>query len=219
MAKKRSLLFRNGQTVVFIGDSITDCGRRDSAFPFGDGYVRMVIDLIAARYPDRRIEYFNHGIGGDTSTGLRNRWGDDVLVHKPDWVSVMIGINDLHQTLLNPNESGRVPPDLYARAYEDFLTRTRKDTTAGIVLMDPFYISTESDPAGARTKVLALLRRYVAVVRKMARQFDAIHVPLHDIFQRQLRYRAPDAFCPEPVHPNDAGHRVIAEAFLSAVGW
>lgn len=41
--------FQDGQTVVFIGDSITDCGRRDSQHPFGNGYVRQTIDPVLGR--------------------------------------------------------------------------------------------------------------------------------------------------------------------------
>ena len=48
-----TFLLRHGQTLVFIGDSITDCGRRDHAFPFGGGYIRFAIDLITARHPGR----------------------------------------------------------------------------------------------------------------------------------------------------------------------
>ena len=105
-----SFLIQDGQTVVFIGDSITDIGRRDVAVPFGNGYVKMVIDLITAKYPERKITFFNRGIGGDTAPGLRDRWADDVLVHNPDWVSVLIRINDLHRSL-DTHPDIPVPPD------------------------------------------------------------------------------------------------------------
>jgi len=92
-------LFKDGQTVVFIGDSITDCGRRGPDAPYGNGYVKLAVDLITAKYPERRITFLNEGIGGNTVEDLRNRWHDDVLRHRPDWVSVMVGINDLHRVL------------------------------------------------------------------------------------------------------------------------
>ena len=107
-ATSDTFLVKDGQTLVFIGDSITDCGRRDQAFPFGSGYVRFAIDLITARYPDRDITYHNRGIGGDVSTGLLRRWDDDVLVHEPDCVSVMIGINETIAAQ-NPMGAGFLP--------------------------------------------------------------------------------------------------------------
>jgi len=213
-----AFLIQDGQTVVFIGDSITDVGRRDTAFPFGAGYVKMSIDLITAKYPERAIKFFNYGIGGDTALGLRDRWADDVLVHNPDWVSVLIGINDLHRRF-NPDSQLHIPVDKYREAYLQFLTRTKETTDAQIILMDPFYISKETDSNTQRKTVLEAIPDFIAVVNEMAEKFDALHIPLHEIFQKQLQYRIPDTFCPEPVHPNPAGHTVMANAWLETVGW
>ncbi|MEK8107305.1 hypothetical protein NKG94_22980 [Micromonospora sp. M12] len=45
------MILRAGQRVVFIGDSITDCGRRDVAAPYGSGYVSLVRALVGAWHP------------------------------------------------------------------------------------------------------------------------------------------------------------------------
>lgn len=209
-------VFKPGQTVVFAGDSITDCGRRDTHAPYGSGYVHQVIDLIAARYPDHNLRYVNAGISGNTVQDLRDRWQDDVLRHKPDWVTVKIGINDLHRTLSNGQNP--VPPDLFSELYRDILTRTR-DSGARLVLIDPFYISNDTDSSSWRAKVMALLPRYLDVVQHMADEFGALHVHTHELFQEQLKYRPADALCPEPVHPNLSGHLVIAHGLLQVLGW
>jgi len=209
-------LIEDGVTVVFAGDSITDCGRRGDQAPFGNGYVRQSIDLITARYPDRNIKYFNAGIGGNTVVDLMQRWYDDVLRHKPTVVTVKIGINDLHRGLYNPADP--VMPDRFEEAYRTILTRTR-EIGARIVLIDPFYLSTESDPSSGRSKVLATLPEYIDVVDKMTTEFSALHVETHKLFQKQLKYRHPDIFCGEPVHPYASGHLVIAHGLLNALGW
>ena len=46
-----NLLFQSGDKVLFIGDSITDCGRRDEHAPLGNGYVSRIAELITAKYP------------------------------------------------------------------------------------------------------------------------------------------------------------------------
>ena len=209
---------QDGQTVVFIGDSITDCGRRLEAYPFGDGFVRFAIDLITARYPQRKIQFHNYGISGDVSTGLQQRWDQDVLSHQPDWISVLIGINDLHKRFRLPAEP-EIPPELYHSACLDCLTRTAEKTKARIILMDPFYICCDPLAESVEEEVLKILPEYIAVVREMAQKFHALHVPLHDIFQQQLRYNPARNFCPEPVHPNSTGHLVIAHAWLNALNW
>jgi len=217
-SNNKSFLIQDAQTVVFIGDSITDCGRRDVAAPLGNGYVKIAVDLITAKYPARGIKFFNKGISGDVAPGLRDRWADDVLIHNPDWVSVLIGINDLHRRFW-PDQQANIPPDKYRQAYSQFLERTRKNTNARLVLMDPFYISKENDPNSQRATVLKALGEYIAVVHEMAKKFDALHVTTHDVFQQQLEYRPSDTFCPESVHPNVTGHQIIAYAWLQAVGW
>lgn len=207
---------RDGQLFLFQGDSITDCGRRDRARPYGDGYASMFIELVAASYPERNIRYINKGIGGDNTVGLRNRWEDDVIRHRPDWLSILIGINDLH-TFLRQSEPC-VTVEMYREKYDSILATTREKTDARIVLLDPFYISTDDSGGGFRSVVLETIPHYIAVVHEMAEKYETLHVRTHEVFQEHLRYREPDVFCPEPVHPNHTGHMIIAAALMKAVG-
>ena len=215
--KDGSLVIQDGQTVVFIGDSITDCGRRDVAAPLGNGYASMVVGLIAAKYPQRKIRFVNTGIGGDVATGLRGRWDEDVIAHKPDWVSVLVGINDLHRTLRE--DPAAVPPAEYRRACTDFLESTAQRTDAGLILMDPFYMARRPDPGSPEEAVLNLLPEYVAIVTELAGRLGARHVRLHEAFQRVLEHYGAEFLCAEPVHPNPAGHLVIAHEWLRAMAW
>lgn len=210
------LLWQDGQTVVFAGDSITDTGRRTDNAPFGAGYVRQTIELITARYPERRLNYFNEGIGGNTVVDLQDRWHDDVLRHEPDWVTIKIGINDLHRFLRQVET--QVSPELFEEGYRDILTRTQA-TGARIVLIDPFYISSDKESGHNRARVLELIPQYIGIVQKMVKEFDTLHVATHDLFKRQLEFRPADFFCPEPVHPCASGHLVIAHGLLQTIGW
>ena len=207
------------QTVLFIGDSITDCARRAEHRPLGAGYVRMAVDLINARYPDNGCRFINTGIGGNIARDLFDRWTDDCISHRPDWLSVMIGINDLHRWLSGAQ-------DMYGAAgFEDYcrkvLTRARKETSAELVLVTPFYMSVAAprDEEGWRGRVMKTLPDYIAVVEKLAGAFDARLVRAHDMFQRQLKFHPADDFCGEPVHPNATGHLLIAHEWLKAVDW
>ena len=212
----KDFLFKNGVTIVFIGDSITDCGRRDQFFPYGNGYVKMAIDLITACCPEKSFTYFNRGIGGDTVEGLHNRWYDDLILLKPDWVSILIGINDLGSFLVDSNAH---PPDRYEKSYRAILERTRQETKAKLILLEPFYISNDFESGSGRSRVLKTIPDYIEIVRRLAGEFDAFLIKTHDIFQEQLKYRPADTFCPEPVHPNATGHLVIAHELLKAVNF
>jgi lysophospholipase L1-like esterase len=205
---------QDGQLWLFQGDSITDCGRRGGP-PLGGGYAWLFSELVTAMWPERDIRYINKGIGGDNTVGLRNRWEDDVVRHQPNWLSLLIGINDLHTWLGDP--ANGISPALYKEKYDSILASTKEQTPAKLLLIDPFYISIDTCESSFRKRVLDTLPEYIAVVDEMAAKYDALHVKLHDIYAAHLKFREADYFCPEPVHPNHAGHLVIAGAMVKAL--
>jgi acyl-CoA thioesterase-1 len=205
------------QTLLFTGDSITDCGRRDVANPLGQGYVKMACDLIVARYPQHQLKTINTGIGGHTVRDLAGRWTDDVIRYRPDWLSIMIGINDVHGQLTKVPHG--VSPKEYAELYDAILARVKKETKAQIILIDPFYLSIDSDSGNWRSTVLKNLQPYIRTVHAMVRKHKTRHVRLHENFQRLMKNYSADQFCPEPVHPNPSGHLAMAEAWLREMGW
>jgi lysophospholipase L1-like esterase len=209
------LCIQDGQKILFIGDSITDCGRRDSATPLGNGYVNYFTQLVMARYPERKIDYINTGIGGNKITDLKARWDEDAMDHKPDWLSIKIGINDLHSYLGDPNNG--VSPELFAELYDYLLSETKKKLDCKIVLIDPFYISTDTSIESFQSKVLEILPKYIDTVHKMSEKYGTKLVKLQDMFQNQLKYRDASTFCPEPVHPNFVGHLIMAVKVLKVL--
>jgi lysophospholipase L1-like esterase len=76
---------RDGDTVVFLGDSIT------AARTYG----KIIENYTLLRYPDRKVRFVNAGVGGDTAAGGLKRLERDVLAHKPTVVIVAYGINDI----------------------------------------------------------------------------------------------------------------------------
>ena len=202
-------------TVLFIGDSITDCGRRGAEAPLGAGYVRTFTELVTARWPERRIRWINKGIGGNRITDLHLRWRDDVLYHKPDRLAVKIGINDLHSALRGADDP--VTPERFAELYDDVLEVTKTELGCPVVLLTPFYISGDTSGQTFRSQVLDVLPRYLEVVEQVSAKYGTRLVQLHDVFQTQLKHRDADTFCPEPVHPNHTGHTVIAQSLLDVL--
>lgn len=209
------LAVKNGEKILFIGDSITDCGRRDNARPLGHGYVKIFSDLVAMREPQKKIAIINKGISGNRALDLRDRWSDDVLRFRPDRLSIMIGINDLH--LFLGKAPSAVSPELFRKTLDEILDRTRKTLPrCKILLLTPFYISTDRADGSSRADVLKLLPAYIGIVKAMSRKYRTSLLDTHALFARLLKYHEPDMFCPEPVHPNSTGHHVLAEAVYSA---
>ncbi|MDO9541475.1 MAG: SGNH/GDSL hydrolase family protein, partial [Kiritimatiellia bacterium] len=156
---------KNGDKVLFIGNSITDCGRRGAERPLGIGYVKIFSDFLIACEPEKRVKIINKGIGGHNVVNLLDRWTDDVLRHKPDWLSIKVGINDVHQHLRDPATG--VSPEKFEETYRKILKRTRVELPrCRIILIQPFYISRESSDDSFRRTVLELLPRYLDIVEK-----------------------------------------------------
>ena len=203
--------------LLFIGDSITDCERTrpvaEGPGRLGTGYVTMVDAHLSALYPERRIRVVNTGVSGDTARGLKNRWQTDVLDLRPDWLSIMIGINDVWRQFDRPRQTEiHVLPEEYEAALDEVVTRTRP-TLQQLVLMTPYYI--EPNRADA---MRARMDQYGAIVKKLAAKHGAILVDTQAAFDKLLESCYPAAIAWDRVHPNQAGHTLLARAFLKAVG-
>ncbi len=205
------MLFQDSQRVVFIGDSITDCGRRDLYAPYGNGYVSLVRAFVTARRPDTHLTWINRGIGGNTVRDLSARWEQDVVEARPDWLSVMIGINDIWRAFKDQPDQA-VPIDEYESTLRALLARAVEATGCRLILADPYLIEPDrEEPQRAETD------RYCTVVASLAVQFDAVHVASQEAFDRVLASSRPGDWAGDRIHPNLSGHAVLADAFLNAI--
>ena len=209
-----NLLFESGDKVLFIGDSITDCGRRNEHAPYGHGYVRKITELITAKYPERDITYVNKGIGGDIVEGLEERWDTDVIAEKPNWLSVKIGINNASRQY-----AGNVSTDEYLpvweACYQRILTRVQTELGVPLFLFEIFYIEEDVD----EPRPLAV-DAYNESIHRLAEEFDARLIPTNAAFDDAVAAR-PGALWTtrDGVHPNAEGHTLMALEFLKQAEW
>jgi lysophospholipase L1-like esterase len=208
-----TLTLSTATELLFIGDSITDCGRQSDPEGLGFGYVRLVRDMLAAHEPATLPVIVNCGVSGDRMPDLQARWQIDVLDRAPDIVSIYIGINDVWHALM-PGCQGTTL-GAFVAGYRDILSRTRQALPATrLVLCEPSVIR----PPG-HEQVNALLKPYVAVVHQMAAEFAAAGVvALHGAFERVRATRPDVAWTTDGVHPTSAGHMLIAQTWLGATG-
>jgi lysophospholipase L1-like esterase len=206
-----------GSKLVMIGDSITDCQRArplGEGYPdgLGRGYVSMVDAMLGACCPDRQIRVVNMGVGGDTVRMLKARWQQDVIKVKPDWLSIMIGTNDVWRQFDAPDKPEKhVYIDEFERTLEELIVGTKKQLK-GLVLMTPFFIEPSTADA-----MRAMIDRYGMVVKKLAAKYGTILVDTQAAFDDVLKRRDSSTLSADRVHPNQAGHMILARAFAKAV--
>lgn len=212
LEKGSDVLFEQGQKIVFVGDSITDAGRSEVP-PYGAGYVNQVRSLLLARYPQLGLRFANRGVSGDTTRHLADRWERDVIAEQPDWLVLMIGINDVWRAFkLNPHES--VPLPEYEATLRDLLDRVRDTTGARLVLMEPYMIEPDR-----RVPMRRQMDLYGEVVLRLASEYQAVLVQTQAAFDEALHSTAPQDWSDDQIHPNHAGHAIIALALLRAIGF
>ncbi|MBP3952840.1 SGNH/GDSL hydrolase family protein [Bacillus suaedae] len=205
------MLFKTGDRILFIGDSITDSDRReDHDERLGWGYVRMIRDYYQASYPNTRMNIVNHGIGGDRVTDLQSRWQEDVIKHSPDYVSISIGINDVWRQLDSP-EMKQVYPDQFKEVYTELLKIVKEKTSAQIILMEPTIIEEDIEAKGN-----LLLKEYVQVIHDLAKQFEAIIVPTHQAFITYLKADSKVSITTDGVHMNSIGNLLMAKTWIES---
>lgn len=199
------MLLQEGQKMIFIGDSITDCGRKDDPEHIGGGYVRIVRDYLSIVRPEISLQVVNQGISGETILDLKARWKEDVIELKPDWLTISIGIND---------EWKNVSCDDFRDTYRELLTETKSKTGASLIVMETTILSEDSND-GKNERLLP----YNQIIREVAAEFEAILVPQYQSFTAYLREQRGKTLTVDQVHMNSTGNLFMAVNWLKACGF
>jgi len=206
-----------GERLVMIGDSITEWGRPkpgapDRATALGHGYVSRVAARLRERISAPGVEVLNRGVGGNTVRDLAARWEADALGLRPQWLSVMIGINDVWRHFDPVRQAEAVPPDEFERTLGGLLAAARP-RVRGLVVMTPFYVEPDrTEPMRRR------MDQFGGIAARLAGRFDARLVDTQAVMDALMARAAPAAIAHDRVHVGAAGHAGLAQAFLQAVG-
>ncbi len=212
--------FADGETVVFLGDSITH----------GRAYHRMIYDYYLTRFPDRQIRFVNAGISGDSAGGPLGRLDEDVISKDPTTVVIMLGMNDVGRGnyVENPTEqqlaSQASALERYRKNMDSVMGRLKKETAAKLIVMTPSpfdqtaVMERENQPgcndALARCGVIGgeLAAKYGAQVIDLHGPMTAFNL------EQQKTDPAFTIIGSDRVHPDQPGILMMAGLFLKAQG-
>ncbi|WP_137791083.1 SGNH/GDSL hydrolase family protein [Bacillus sp. E(2018)] len=189
--------------IIFIGDSITASNKNTDSDRLGDGYVRMIKEVLP-----KEVTVINKGVNGHRVTDLAFRWQRDVIDLEPDLLSVSIGINDVWRQLDSP-QLEQVDVSQFEEVYRGLLSQLSPKTK--LVLMEPTIIKENTGSQGNQ-----LLIPYVEVVRRLAKEFDAVLVPTHEIFMNHLNKKPDVSLTTDGVHMRRKGNELMAKTWLDA---
>ncbi|WP_165249510.1 SGNH/GDSL hydrolase family protein [Paludisphaera soli] len=198
---------RDGDTVVFLGDSIT------AARTYG----RYIEDYTLLRFPDRKVHFHNAGWGGDTAAGGLARMDRDVLSLRPTVLIVAYGVNDIGW--------GTKADDAHKQAYLDGIRGlVERGKAAGARVYVCSAAATAEDPETAERGYLqTMCDEGMALARSLGEHSIDVQRSMRQVQRRMAEANASDPthkhtlHVGDGVHLNDDGQLAMAFAILKGL--
>ncbi|WP_221391186.1 SGNH/GDSL hydrolase family protein [Dyadobacter sp. NIV53] len=209
---------QDGITILFQGDSITDGNRtrnEDWNHVMGHGYAYSVASKLWYEHPSKGFHFLNRGISGNRITDLAARWQTDTLDLNPNWLSILVGVNDTEAAIKGNTAS---TAEQFENDYRALLKQTQeKLSQVRFILCEPFVL-----PVGRVKDKLEMYQSEVGkrqeIVKRLAIEFNAIHVPFQAAFNEALTQAPADYWIWDGIHPMPAGHELMARLWIEKVG-
>ncbi|MDF2587684.1 MAG: family lipase [Anaerocolumna sp.] len=205
--------FKKGQVVLFQGDSITDCGRdRNDIYSLSVGYPGVVAKMYDLLFPGNGVTFVNKGISGNRVKDLIERYDEDFKAVKPDFISILIGIND---TWRRYDRFDPTSTEEFEKTYTDLLEKIKVDLpNCKIMILEPFVLNSLPDRESWRED----LDPKIKVVRNLAKKYADYYIPLDGIFAKiEVEQYCCKQLAEDGVHPTPLGHGIIANEYLKAL--
>ena len=205
------------KVILFQGDSITDCGReKENNSHNGRGYAHLTEAYLKATEP-YTFTCYNRGISGNRVVDLYARIKKDMINLKPDYISILIGINDIWHEYTKQNG---VDAEKYEMVYGLIIEEVKKALPdVKIMLLEPFVlpgvatVDDEEHPDRWEYFSSQIVVRQ-QVVRRLAEKYGLVFVPLQEAFDRANADAPMGYWLQDGVHPTPAGHELIKNEWL-----
>ena len=201
-------MFRENDTICFFGDSITADGR----------WIAEVYQNLHSK----KIKCYNCGVPGATAFDSHPRLHSHCLIHNPDYVVIMFGMNDITREMYSPDcthpEKEKIKEGSLNknREYMELIVNDCIAHCATPILCSPTPCDEFNEKEAKNLYCNAGLAKCADNVERIAEKY---HCPVVD-FQRELLKLIPqmDIIGPDRVHPNELGHHVLAQIFMKSLG-
>ena len=200
--------------ILFQGDSITDAGRsRENDGILGRGYPLMVRAQLGYENPGE-YEFINRGISGNRIVDLYARIKADIINLKPDFMSILIGVNDVwHELGENPNG---VDAEKFFTIYDMLITEIKEALPCiKIMIMEPFVLKAHATDEKWETFKTEVPKR-AEKAKLIAEKHNLKFISLQDKFDEAAKLAPNDYWLVDGVHPSAMGHELIKREWIKA---
>ncbi len=194
---------KDGDKIAFLGDSITAAGRRPL------GYCQLVL----AALKDQGIETTGvfAGISGHKSNQMLARLEKDVLAHKPQWMTLSCGVNDVW------HGARGVALEPYKENITEIVTKAQAAGIKVVLLTSTMIKEDQSNDLNQK------LIPYNEFIRTLAKEKNCLLADLNSDMQEALKTFPKDAkkgtqLTGDGVHMNTLGNFMMARGVAKAFG-
>lgn len=203
------------KVILFQGDSITDSGRsREYDCYGGYGYPTLIKAELGYEKPGEYV-FYNRGVSGNRVLDLYSRIVCDILNIKPDYMSILIGVNDVWHGF-SGNGTGL---KRYEKVYNDLIADIKEELPdIKIIILGPFVLKgtgtvSEEDPQ--RWDIFKNgVTDMAEAAKRVAEKFSLPFVDLQEKFDEACKKAPADYWTVDGVHPTAMGHEIIKRVWL-----
>ena len=208
------------KVILFQGDSITDCKRvKDDISSTGVGYVHMVKGELGCECPGE-YEFINKGVAGNMLIDVYARIKKDIINLKPDYMSLLIGANDVWQELKGRHNG--VSAEKFEKIYDMLISEVLEALPdIKIMILEPFVLEAEATTAAEEEphrweyfSTEVPLR--AAAARRIAEKYGFPFVELQEKFNAACKQMPASYWLYDGVHPTAMGHWIIKNEWMKA---
>ena len=211
--------FKDGDTICFLGDSITHGGQ----------YHEFLQLFYATRYPELNLSFHNCGISGDNANGMIERFEEDVMKHKPTHVFLMTGMNDVNRTLYFEGTASVKILKQRANALANYKRNTTllaekiiENDVTPILLTPSIYDQYSKIERENNLGCNDALIEFSNHIKKLGDKYDALvidlNTPMRTLMERELKKDSLFTIIGnDRVHPGTTGHFIMFCEIISKV--
>jgi lysophospholipase L1-like esterase len=212
-ADSHSFALRDGDRVVFYGDSITDQRL----------YTTFTETYVVTRFPKMNVTFVHSGWGGDRVTGggggkIDERLERDVFAYRPTVMTIMLGMNDASYRPFDPQIFAT-----YTNGYQHIVESVKEHIpNIRLTLIQPSPFDDVTRAPNFEGGYNAVLIKYGEFVKELARREHAAVADLNTGVTEAVKkanetnHELAIKINPDRVHPSAGGHLLMAGELLKA---
>ncbi|MDN5341803.1 GDSL-type esterase/lipase family protein [Oceanotoga sp. DSM 15011] len=210
-------MFKKNETLLFIGDSITDSGATyKEPDEIGNGFVRHINDFLKIKNPEKKLNIINKGIGGNKSIDLLKRWEKDVIKENPDLLFIFIGTNEILGKYFEDPFISDI--DIFELNLINMIEQTNKKTNIKLMNLIPYTKKIKNQFLFGKdlySKENLEIIKYNKTIEKIANHYNLTYINLYEDFKK-LDDLDIDLTI-DGIHPNSKGHMLIFTKILKTL--